>query len=293
MPGTFPLQRALAAALLGLAAVLGCVDAHAGTIGFRTDAEVKAVPGVDAKITMTHTGDEAAEEVSVSADLDGKVVDGEQLPAMSPNESHVWNFHLADETPRGVYAIVLRARYSDTNGYPFEVVSLANVNVGVQPATRIFGSLDVPPLAAAGGEGTATLVAKRPPERTGDYEVRLVTPSGIEAPAERVKLQFNPQGRATATFRLKNTKLLTGTTVNIYGFVYGAHDGVPQTDVIRGTVRIASAPTRSSPPKFYRWAAGVFALLLVLEAVAWATGRRSRRDNDPAPPAPPTVEEKA
>lgn len=279
-----PLQRALTAALLGLATFLVAVDAYAGTIGFRTDAEVKAGPGVDAKITMTHTGDEDAEQISVSADLDGKVADGDEVPAMSPNQSHVWNLHLTDQQPRGIYAIVLRARYSDTNGYPFEVISLANVNVGKEPGSRIFGSLDVPPLNAGGGEGTATLVAKRPPDRTGDYEVRLVTPVGIEAEPDRVKLEFNEQNRATAKFRLKNTKLLVGTTVNIYGFVYGTHDGYPQTDAIRGTVRIAAAPTRSTPPKFYHWAGGAFALLVVLEGYAWMTGRRRRESSDDTAP---------
>jgi hypothetical protein len=267
------LPRALASLGAAVLLALAAADARAGTIGFRTDAEVKSGPGVDAKVSMTHTGDEQADEVSVTAELLGKTVKGEVVPFMKPGEKRDWNFHLFDELARGVYAIVLRANYSDTNGYPFEVVSLANATNGVKPGPRIFGSLEVPTISV-GGDGVASLVAKRPPDRTGDYEAELVLPAGLETKTRRVKLEFNPEGRATASFKLKNQKLLVGTTVNVYAFVHGTHDGHPQTDTIRGTVRVAAAPQRMGPPKFYEAAAAVFVLLLVLEGIAWATGRR-------------------
>jgi hypothetical protein len=283
MPQLFPPSRAIPVrALANLATgVFLCAaivltapsGAHAGSIGFRTDAEVKASPGIDAKVTMTHTGDEQADEVSVTAELEGKSVDGEKVPLMRPGQSHVWNFHLFDELARGVYSIVLRARYADTNGYTFEVVSIANATNGVKPGPRIFGSLEVPPIPN-GGSGVATLVAKRPPERSGDYEAEIVVPAGLEAGRKRVKLEFNAEGRATATFPIRNARLLHGTSVNIYAFVYGRHDGFPQTDAIRGTLRVATNPARVGPPKYYETAAALFALLVVLEGIAWATGRR-------------------
>jgi hypothetical protein len=260
----------IAAAAIVLAIASG---ANAGSIGFRTDAEVKSAPGIDAKVTMTHTGDEQADEVSVTAELEGKSVEGEKLPLMKPGESHVWNFHLFDELARGVYAIVLRARYADTNGYAFEVVSIANATNGVKGGQRIFGSLEVPAIPN-GGDGVATLVAKKPPERSGDYEAEIVVPAGLEAARKRVKLEFNAEGRATASFKIRNAKLLPGTSVNIYAFVHGRHDGFPQTDAIRGTVRVAATPARVGPPKYYQTAAALFALLVVLEGIAWATGRR-------------------
>jgi hypothetical protein len=247
--------------------------AHAGSIGFRTDAEVTAGPGVDVKVTMTHTGDEQADEVRVTAELEGRKIDGELVQKMQPGESRVWNFHLFDELARGVYAIVLRARYADTNGYPFEVVSIANVTNGVKAGQRIFGSLEVPSISV-NGDGVASIVAKKPPERSGEYEAELVVPSGLETKPARIKLAFNEQGRATASFRLKNLKLLNGTNVNIYAFIRGTHENFPQVDTIRGNVRISAARSRVGPPKFYETAAVLFALLVILEGIAWATGRR-------------------
>ncbi len=279
MPQHFPLTgapctRALASLAIAVLAVLApAAVSLAGSIGFRTDAEVKAGPAVDARITMTHTGDEPAEEVSLTAELEGKTIKGDEFPVIRPGEARDWNFHLFDDLARGVYSIVLRSRYADTNGYPFEVVSIANVTNGVKPGPRIFGSLEVPTMST-GGDGVASLVAKKPPERSGEYEVELVVPAGLEVKPSRLKLDFNAEGRATASFRLKNQKLLVGTTVNIYAFVRGVHEGFPQTDTIRGTVRIAAAPARMGPPRFYEAAAAVFALLVVLEGIAWATGRR-------------------
>jgi hypothetical protein len=287
MPQFFPPFRAKPSANLASPTPVGfaatavalvlAATAHAGSIGFRTDAEVKSGPGIDAKVTMTHTGDEQADDISVTAELEGKTIEGEKLALMNPGQSHVWNLHLFDEIARGVYTIALRARYADTNGYPFEVVSIANATNGVKAGPRIFGSLEVPPIPV-GGDGVASLVAKRPPDRSGDYEAELVVPSGLEANPKRVRLEFNAEGRATASFKLKNLKLLNGTNVNIYAFVRGRHQDFPQVDAIRGSVRIAAAPARVGPPKYYETAAALFALLLVLEGIAWATGRRRERE---------------
>jgi hypothetical protein len=268
------MQRFLPAVFIAATVALVAAPAGAGTIGFRTDAEVKAGPGADAKVTLTHTGDEAADDVMVRVELLDKAVDGEKIRSIPPGGSHVWQFHLADELPTGVYTVLIRVRYTDSNGYPFEVISTASATVGAKAAQRIFGNLQIPNLPS-GGEVTATLEAKRPKERKGDFEASLAVPSGLHVTPERVVLSFSPEGKATASFRIRNLKLLTGTSVNVYGLVTGTGDGFPQTDGIRGTARIvASSSQRSGPPPFYRIAAGLFVLLIVLEGFWWITGRR-------------------
>jgi hypothetical protein len=262
----------LAVALAAVSIATAASDGHAGTIGFRTDAEVSTGAGVDAKVTLTHTGDEVADDVSVSAQLLDRTMDGASVDSIAPGKSQVWNFHLFDEIPKGSYAIVLRTRYSDTNGYPFEVISSAVANVSVKPAARIFGNIDVPRLDVD-GEVTATLTAKRPPERSGSFEARLVAPSGLQVTPERLPLVFDESGKATAEFRVRNLKLLTGTTVNIFGFVEGRHDGAPQVDTLRGNVRISTPAPRVNYSMFYQAAAAFLVLLVILEGVAWATGR--------------------
>lgn len=261
----------MAASLTALLAA-SASPAAAGTIGFRTDAEVQAGPGVDAKVTLTHTGDETAEYVGVRAEMLDRSMDGTAVPALGPGQSHTWNFHLFDKVAGGVYAIVLRSSYTDANGYPFEVVGTAVATVGVQPAPRIFGSVEVPNLTKD-GVATARLTVKRPPGRSGDVNVRLVAPSGLEVTPAGATLSFDAAGRATAEFRVRNLKLLPGTTVNIFGLATGDDPGFSQTDTIRGNVRIAAAKPRVTSPLFYEAAGAMLLLLALLEAGRWAASR--------------------
>lgn len=274
-PGSQGFRGLTAVAGLATMALLGALasPARAGTIGFRTDAKVTSGPGIDAEITLTHTGDEVADDVSVQAELLDRTVGGAPVDSMRPGQSEVWKLHLFDTLPRGVYSIVLRTRYADANGYPLEVVSLASSTLGVQPGPRIFGSLLVPRLTPD-GEAVATLTAKRPPARDGAYEAQVVAPSGLEVEPKRVALDFDSSGKATAEFRVRNLKLLAGTSVNIFALITGAHDGFPQTDTIRGGVRITTPPPRLTSPMFYQLAGALFALLVILEAAFWISGRR-------------------
>jgi hypothetical protein len=253
---------------------LVAVPAMAGTIGFRTDVEVTSGPGIDAKVGLTHTGDEAATGVRVRADVLGRSVEGAELPSMAPTQSHEWTLHLADDVPKGIYAILLHTRYSDDNGYPFEVISSAVAQVGVRPAPRIFGSVDVPRLPV-GGEVVARVTAKKPPTRTGDYRARLVVPDGLEVTPASVVLQFDQTGKAKAEFRLRNRRLLAGTSVNVFAVVSGRQGDFPQDDTIRGTVTIGAAEVKVTAAAFYRFAGILGGLLFLMEATAWVLARRS------------------
>ncbi len=261
-------------ALVLAASLLPAGPAIAGSIGFRTDAKVTTGAGIDLEVTLTHTGDEQADDVVVVAELLDRRVEGRRVAAIRPDQSEVWNFHLIDEIAKGVYVIVLRTRYADSNGYPFETVSAATANVRVQPAPRIFGNVDLPQLGT-GGEAVAKLTAKRPPQRKGDFEVRLVAPAGLDVKPERARLQFDAGGRATVDFQVRNLKLLQGTTVNVFALLEGEGDGHPQTDVIRSAVRITSSTPKVTSPMFYQAAAATFVLLVVLEVLAWRNARRT------------------
>jgi hypothetical protein len=253
--------------------VLAPAPGLAGSIGFRTDIEVRSAAGIDATVTLTHTGDEAASDVSVHAEFDGKTVDGESVPSIPPSGTRKWDLHLADTARRGVHPVVLRVLYSDANGYPFEIVSVATATSGVEPAPRLFGSLDVPRLAGP-REEPGRVTVKRPPGRTGDAEVRIVVPSGLTVEPERMRVSFDERGRATAAFRIRNDKLLAGTTVNIYALATADDAGFPQADTIRSTVNITASSMRIAKPRFYEAAAAMAALLLLLEVSVRLRERR-------------------
>jgi hypothetical protein len=268
------LVNAVVAVFVLAASVALAPDARAGTIGFRTDAKVTAGPGIDVNVTLTHTGDEAASDVSVRAEMLDSAMDGERIDSIVPGGNHVWNLHLADQVPKGVYTIILRVQYADQNGYKFEIVSHAAAPVGVNPAAKIFGNIDVPRLVVD-GEATAKLFVKKPPERSGTYEVRLVAPFGLKIEPDRMKLDFDDAGKTTLDFTVRNSSLLAGTSVNLYALITGSDPGFSQTDAIRGTVRISAAASRVTSPLFYEGAAAMFLLLVALEIYSRFFARRS------------------
>ena len=250
--------------------------ALAGTIGFKTDAKVTAGPGIELEVTLTHTGDETAADVSVEAELLGKSVTGEKVPGIPPGQQHVWNFRLADNVASGVYSVLLRVRYADSNGYEFEIVSTAAAPVGVTPAPKLFGSIDVPRLTV-GGQTTAVLNLKKPPERSGTFDVRLVAPGGLSVDPDKLTVDFDESGKATAHFAIRNKDLLAGTSVNLFAFATGNDPGFEQTDTIRGIARVTVAPPKITAENFYR-AAGVVAGILVVLELVWLVVFRNRRE---------------
>lgn len=265
-----PVRRNLAG-IVALLLLSAASPAAAGSIGFRTDVEVRGGAAVDAKVTLTNTGDEPATDISVHADLDGRETSGPSVGTIAPGASHSWDLHLTDAPVPGVHAIVVKVRYSDANGYPFEVVSVSPLTAGVEPAPRLFGSIDIPRLAGT-REETARLTLKRPARRSGDAQVRLVVPSGVIVEPERLEMHFDDAGKATASVRLRNESLLAGTTVNVYALAAADDPGFRQVDVIRGSAHIAASAMRVSKPRFYEAAAAVALLLLALEIRARMRG---------------------
>lgn len=250
-------------------AVLASVEATlAGSIGFRIDTEVKSGPGIDAKVTLTHTGDEAASDVNVTVEMLDRSASGTALAKVLPGQSQTWDLHLFDRIENGAYVLVVRAAYADANGYPFEVVSTAPATVGGKAEPRVTGSLQ-PPKLTVDGSGTARLTLRKPLTRQGSFEARLVGPGGLEIQPERIPIDFDAKGDASAAFKMRNRKLLPGTSVNVYALVTGTGPDARQTDIIRGTVRIGAAVPRLTYEFFYQAAGAVALLLLLLELVAW------------------------
>lgn len=263
---------------LSVLATAAVSPAVAGTIGFKTDAKVTAGPGVRAEVTLTHTGDEAAGDIRVDAELLGKKVEGEVVPTILPGQNHVWNFDLAQQVPKGSYSIVLRARYEDSNGYEFEIVSTAAAPVGVTPLPKLSGSVEVANLPV-GGSTDAVLNVRKSGERRGPFEVQLIAPSGLDVTPERLTLDFGTSDKATAQFRIRNKNLLAGTSVNLFAFVTAEDGGFPQTDAIRGVARVTQPVLKVTAAMFYK-TAGAIALVGLLLELARVFGLFGRRTSD-------------
>lgn len=253
------------ATLLG--AVFPIDPAHAGSIGFRVDTDVDTRAGLSVKITLTQTGDEAASDVVPTVEFLDQHMSGDPIARFQPNQSHVWEIRLRDQplTP-GAYAVVVRVRYADANGYPFEITSVAPATPGGKAGPRVTGAFVVSGVPV-GGNAEGKLNLKRPQGRSGVFEGTLISPRGLRLTPARFPIVFDENGNATIEVSLHNDKLLAGTSVNLFALVSGDQAGVHQTDTVRGTIRVVAALSALSAMTFYRAAAAAAGLLVVLELI--------------------------
>jgi len=247
----------------------------AGSIGFRVDTDVDTRDGLSVKVTLTQTGDEAANDVTPTIEFLGKQTTGEPIAKFQPSQDHVWEIRLRDQplTP-GSYAVVVRVRYSDANGYPFEITSLAPATPGGKAGARVSGAFVIPKVPVD-GDADGTLSLKKPKGRSGPFEGVLISPHGLHLTPEHFPVDFDQEGNASIDLSLNNDKLLAGTSVNVFALVSSDQDGFHQTDTVRGTIHIVAAESLLSGTTFYRAAAAAAALLVVLELIG-ALRRRTR-----------------
>ncbi|HYC57615.1 MAG TPA: hypothetical protein VEL28_21965 [Candidatus Binatia bacterium] len=260
-------SRWLAGLLCVIAAASGVPPhAHAGTIGFRIDAEVTAGEEVAVKVTATHTGDEAATEVYPEIALFERTQLGEKLPTMAAGSNHVWNMKLpGPPLPKGAYVVTIRLKYADLNGYPFEALSTVNALVSAKAGSKVSGAFRVAKMTP-NGKSIGTLTLRRPAARkSSTFEGSILAPSGLEVSPSTFPVAFDDAGNASVELSLHNRKLLAGTSINVFALITGNDNGLRQTDTIRGTVSVGAAPNPVSKVTFYGAAAVVAGLGLLLE----------------------------
>jgi len=263
-PAGKPTRLCSTVALLWI--VSGTATAEAGSIGFRVDTDIDTTVGLSVKVTLTQTGNEAASDVAATVEFLDRATTGSPVARFDPGQNHVWEMRLRDEPlPPGAYAVVVRVRYSDANGYPFEITSVAPAVTGGNSGPRVTGAF-VLPKVPANGDADGTLELKKPENgRSGPFEGVLVAPRGLRMTPARFPIEFDHDGKATIKVSLENDKLLAGTSVNLFALISNDQFGVHQTDTVRGTLRVIPAESLLSAATFYRAAAAVAGLLVVLE----------------------------
>lgn len=251
-----------------LGAVVGIGPAQAGSIGFRVDTDVDSQSGLSVKVTLTQTGDEAACDVAPTVEFLDERQSGDPIAKLEPKASRTWEMRLRDRplTP-GAYVVVVRVRYADANGYPFEITSVAPVTAGGKAGARITGTFALAKIPVD-GDAEGKLSLQRPKGRSGTFEGVLVSPRGLRVEPASFPIEFDSDGKATIDISMENDKLLAGTSVNLFALVSNDQFGVHQTDTVRGTVRVVARENVLSAHTFYWAAAAAAGLLIVLELIS-------------------------
>lgn len=271
----FTVSRRLGGAVLGfvLGAALLPAQALAGTIGFSVTTRVTTGPGVHATVDIKNTGDEAAFGVTPVLLLGDREASGERTEQMQPNAPRKWEIPVVNEDlASGSYVAVTRVQYEDANGYPFEVLAATPFDVGTKRRQAAGGSLVVPHLAlGASAEGKFSL--KIPQSRGRKYEVRFVAPRGSTITPERQTVEVDQSGIATLPVRVRNSGILAGNQAATFVLVTSLDETPVQTDMVRATLRSATAAEGLQTRDFLATLAAFVAALVVLEIFGAIRGR--------------------
>lgn len=267
--------RAGAAALLTLLCL--ATPAIAGTISFEITSTVDTADGVRLTLGVKNVGNEAARSVRPTAVIGDATATGALVAVIGPGAQQEWTLDVSSEAlPAGAYVLVSRVAYEDANAYPFEVLAASPFTVASSRRRQVSGALALPQIRGK-EQVSAALTLRVPEQRSRRYEVRLILPAGIRADRTRHTVEVPEDGQLRLPLLLRNLSLLEGSSVNAFALVTGLDETPPQTDTIRGVVRIGAAPKPYTTSTFISVLIALIVYLLALEIIMGI-----RRDGTPS-----------
>jgi len=254
-----------AAALLAL--LCFAAPAQSGTISFEITSTVDTANGVKLKLGVKNVGDEAARAVRPTAIVGDSQAVGALVAVIGPGAQQEWTLDVSAEAlPSGAYVLVSRIAYEDANAYPFEVLAASPFSVAAARRPQVSGALALPQMQGK-AEVSAALTLRVPEARGRRYEVRLILPAGIRADRTQLTVEVPAEGRLRLPLVLRNVSLLEGSSVNAFALVTSLDETPPQTDTLRGVIRIGAAPKPYTTSTFVSLLIALLVYLIALELI--------------------------
>jgi hypothetical protein len=170
------LRACWGAALLALVPL----TASAGTISIAL--ATRTTPGATVlrvELDLRNSGDEAALNLTPTVEFQGRIVAGSALATLDPGSPLTLSFDVplaGAVPPRGVWPVLVRVRYTDGGGYPFEAIHVDLARFG-DAGTASGVRLTVPDARVE----TETTIRARVDRGAVDVPIRLgfATPTGV------------------------------------------------------------------------------------------------------------------
>jgi hypothetical protein len=198
------------------------------------------------------------------------------VPVVGPGGTQRWNIRVQDaRLEPGAYVLIARIKYEDANAYPFEVLAAAPFTTpGAQRRKPVVGSLALPTLQ--GKQRTdAAVVLRIPDERGRKFDIRVVLPSGVTADETSHRVDAVPgDEQLRVPLKVRNTTLLQGSSVNAFALITSIDESSPQTNVVRGVVRVGDPPKMFTEATFLSILLALLVYLAALEVIAGLRGSR-------------------
>ena len=224
---------------LGLAAFQSIAEAK--TIAFTITTTVRSGPDLSVEVYAKNTGDETAFAVRPTAEFEGQQARADSEAKILPGGEHSWMISVTPTAPgNGAHAMLVRLNYEDANAYPFEVIATAPFDVGVKKRRPVGGTFIVPAIPGKTAKDGVLRLAF-PEGRGGKYDVRLALPAGISADKTVFPVTVGDRSALKLPVQIRNRSLIEDTVVNVFALVSSLDESTPQTDIVRGNIRIARA----------------------------------------------------
>jgi hypothetical protein len=263
--------RALASAgtvLLMLALVP--LAASAGTISISLATRVTpAATAVRVELDLRNGGDEAARDLTPTIEFQGRIVAGSALATLDPASSQTVSFDVplaGTVPPRGGWPVLVRVRYTDAGGYPFEAIHVDLARFG-----EVSAAPDVRLTVPDARVETETTIQARIDRGAFDGPIRLgfATPAGVIVTPRIVTLEPDADATVPLTVAVAGATLtsrLPLVTMAEFDTVDGHH-------TVTAVSTIEIGPSGSGT----RTRVAVLAILVLSALAVWAIVTRLAR----------------
>lgn len=235
-------------------------DAAASTISLKIQSSVTVGDTLRVSAQIINQGDESA--FSVTPEIQGEGI-SRQLSVkdeLKPGQTYEVHetFPFKASLP-GSYALLLTARYTDANQYPFSAVAPIIYVVEKESPPQIaaiFKNTELP------GQSPITLRLKnlRPSPLT--LKVTLPLPKELACDDAVKELRLGPNGTGALTFQIRNIKGLENSVYALFAVLDYEIDGIHHSDIANVAVKLV----RPGKPRGFSvyWIPGILIGLAVL-----------------------------
>ncbi len=251
-------------------------NSSAGTISINsTLAPVENEGRQGFEISVGNSGDEAAKNIQVHAELDGETQSGPVWDTLKngDNRTHRIYFDKLPQTP-GTYPVFITIDFADLNLYPFTALDLATLDVGEGAArSRLFGKAEP---VEIGKKGRVRFTLKNLDKQAKTVSVRVFGPRELNVAGGDITLQLAEEAEASESIPVSNFSAQPGASYPLFLVFTYEQDGRKFAYSLRTRVSIGAGGLSLSVRKIVVYAgAGVLALAVVIE-VARRVRRRKR-----------------
>lgn len=188
-------------------------------------------------ITVINKGDEAAHNVQAEMNVAGKKIMAKKMQELGVNETYkVFEEIKLNLKQPGEYPLVVTMHYADANQYPFSALNLQTFAYRAEEVpAEVFGRMGS---ATFWKHGEIKLALKNLSYSDIATMTRLIVPRELTVDEGSQKINVAPKGQGEADFKLKNFSALSGSTYQVFAVSEYEKDGMHQTNITPGTIKI-------------------------------------------------------